>query len=292
MSIQPQPIGIIGLGLVGSALADRLIENGFQVVGFDVDQQKRADAVRQGLQVCGDANGVFDICETILLSLPTSQVVKEVIDQVEPALRIGHTIIDMTTGNPDEMVALGKQLQNQNVKYAEAAIAGSSSQLRKGEVVLFVAGIDRKEPGWSLVHSMLQLFGSRIFYLGEIGAASRFKLVHNLMLGLHRAVLAEGLTFGQAMGFDASSTLEVLRQSPAWSGVMETKGKKMVLADYAPQARLSQHLKDVRLIIEIASRSGTSTPLSTLHRELLEKAEKLGFGDADNSAIIEAFRKE
>ena len=109
MSVEPQPVGIIGLGLVGSALTGRLIQNGFQVVGFDVDQQKQAEAVRRGLQGCVDANGVFDICETILLSLPTSLVVREVIDQVEPALRVGHTIIDMTTG--EERAPPGAVLQ-------------------------------------------------------------------------------------------------------------------------------------------------------------------------------------
>ena len=137
---------------------------------------------------------------------------------------------------------------------------------------------------------LLAAITSKHFHLGPVGTASRFKLVHNLVLGLHRAVLAEGLEFAESLGFDQEVTLEILKQTPAQSGVMETKGRRMVERDYGLQARLSQHLKDVRLILAEAERAGTNTPLSRIHKTLLEQAEELGFGDADNSAVMEAFR--
>ncbi|MHA1570886.1 MAG: NAD(P)-dependent oxidoreductase, partial [Alphaproteobacteria bacterium] len=124
-------------------------------------------------------------------------------------------------------------------------------------------------------------------YLGAIGQAARFKLVHNLILGLNRAALAEALLFGQSMGIAPADTLRILEQTPAASTVMQTKGHKMVTRDYAPQALISQHLKDVRLILEQAKTHGAPTPLSAVHRRILERAEARGFGDADNSAVIE-----
>jgi 3-hydroxyisobutyrate dehydrogenase-like beta-hydroxyacid dehydrogenase len=123
-----------------------------------------------------------------------------------------------------------------------------------------------------------------------VGTASRFKLVHNLVLGLNRAVLAEGLSFAKVLGFDPERVLEILKETPACSKVMESKGRKMVSGDRAPQARLSQHLKDVRLIVAAAEQRGLPIPLSRVHQQLLERAERLGFGDADNSAVIEAYR--
>jgi 3-hydroxyisobutyrate dehydrogenase-like beta-hydroxyacid dehydrogenase len=115
------------------------------------------------------------------------------------------------------------------------------------------------------------------------------KLVFNLVLGLNRAALAEGLAFANACGLDPAEALRVLRSGVAYSRVMETKGPKMVGHDFRPQARLSQHLKDVRLILAEARRAGAAVPLSELHRALLERLEAAGLGDADNAAIIRAF---
>ena len=115
------------------------------------------------------------------------------------------------------------------------------------------------------------------------------KLVVNLVLGLNRAVLAEGLSFARANGLDAEAALAILRAGPAYSGVMDTKGPKMLRGDFTPEARLSQHHKDVRLILESGLRAGIDLPLSRVHDRLLDAAEKQGLGDADNSAIIRAF---
>ena len=111
------------------------------------------------------------------------------------------------------------------------------------------------------------------------------KLVTNLVLGLNRAALAEGLVFAQQLDLDLTQALDVMRRSMAYSRIMDTKGEKMITQDFTPQAKLSQHLKDVRLMLAASS---IPLPLSETHRQLLEKAEALGFGDADNSAVIKA----
>jgi 3-hydroxyisobutyrate dehydrogenase-like beta-hydroxyacid dehydrogenase len=116
------------------------------------------------------------------------------------------------------------------------------------------------------------------------------KLVTNLVLGLNRAALAEGLAFAQAVGVEPEAALEVLEGSLAYSRVMDAKGRKMVEGDFTPQARLSQHLKDVRLMLRAAAGAGLTLPLSEAHRRLLERAEELGWGDRDNSAVINAIR--
>ena len=117
------------------------------------------------------------------------------------------------------------------------------------------------------------------------------KLTTNLALGLHRAALAEALAFAGALGLDLDLALTVLRESSSYSRVMDVKGHKMLRRDYTPQARLSQHLKDVRLLLEAGAAAGLELPLSDLHRRLLERAEAAGLGGLDNSAIMEVFRK-
>ena len=117
------------------------------------------------------------------------------------------------------------------------------------------------------------------------------KLVLNLVLGLNRAVLAEGLEFARASGIDPWLALEILKASPAYSRAMDTKGARMLNEDFEPEARLSQHLKDVRLILASGERSGAQLPLSEAHRALLEIAESAGFGSLDNSAVIKALQR-
>lgn len=117
------------------------------------------------------------------------------------------------------------------------------------------------------------------------------KLVSNLVLGLNRASLAEGLSFARSLELDDEATLRVLTGTMAYSRIMDTKGRKMIEGDFGTQARLSQHLKDVRLMLDAAETDGLRLPLSETHRGLLELAEEAGFGDADNSAVIKAYHK-
>ena len=131
------------------------------------------------------------------------------------------------------------------------------------------------------------MLGANIYHVGASGSAAKMKLVSNLVLGLNRAALAEALVFANAIGVDPASALEVLRGSMAYSRVMDVKGQKMLDEDFTVQARLSQHLKDVRLILA----SGVTLPLSETHRQLLEHAESMGLGEVDNSAIIKAIQQ-
>ena len=280
-------VGLIGVGLLGSALANRLIDSGLRVHGFDSSEERLEALNQSGGIVCVSAAEVAQNCNVLIISLPTSDVVLSLIGQLRTDFQPSQIVVDTTTGDPQQMVAVGQSLAELGVSYLEATVAGSSAQVTAGEVALLLGGDAEVVES---VKPLLAAITSKHFHLGPVGTASRFKLVHNLVLGLHRAVLAEGLVFAESLGFDSDETLEILKQTPAASGVMETKGTRMVEADYALQARLSQHLKDVRLIIAEAERGGAHTPLSRIHKTLLEQAESLGFGDADNSAVIEAYR--
>jgi 3-hydroxyisobutyrate dehydrogenase-like beta-hydroxyacid dehydrogenase len=138
----------------------------------------------------------------------------------------------------------------------------------------------------------LECFSRQIFYAGPCGSGAKMKLASNLVLGLNRAALAEGLAFAGAIGLDLEAALEVFMGTMAHSRIMDTKGRKMVQRDFQTQARLSQHLKDVRLMIDAAGDAGLALPLSQTHRGIMEAAERAGYGEADNSALIEAYRTD
>jgi 3-hydroxyisobutyrate dehydrogenase-like beta-hydroxyacid dehydrogenase len=280
-------VGMIGLGLLGSAIAERLLAAGFEVVGYDVEDARRQALTGVGGKAVDDAGDVFAKCVPVLLSLPNSGVVAQVVSATGESIRPDALVIDTTTGDPQAAEAMGRQLAARGVRYLDATVAGSSEQARQGEVLVMVGG---EESAFTAASAVLATFAADAFYVGPWGAGSRMKLVVNLVLGLNRAVLAEGLTLAEALGLDPQRALELLQASAAYSKVMDIKGQKMLDRDFQPQARLSQHLKDVRLILEAGGRTGAALPLSSLHRELLERAEVAGWGDADNSAVIEVFR--
>ena len=267
-------IGLLGIGLIGSVIAERLRAAGFRVVGYDPVVPKHDD-----VEMVANARAVFEVCETVVLSLPDGKAVRSVMDEVESVLDERHLIINTTTGDAEWV----------HPRVIEATIGGSSVMLRDGKASLFLGGeatlIARAKP-------VLSALGSRRFHLGDVGAGTRFKLVHNMAIGLNRVVVAETLQFAEALGFDPKQTLEILVQSPASSVAMKAKGPKMAASDYdPPQARLTQHLKDVRLMLAAAREASVGIPLTQVHEGLLEKAEALGFGEADNAAVIESYRK-
>lgn len=280
-------LGLIGIGLLGSAIAGRLLASGYRIHGYDTNRDQLGGFEKIGGVPCKSAKEVVGECGILILSLPTSEVVRTLIEELRETSVEGRMIIDTTTGDPSVMISFDSELKNRGASYVEATVAGSSSQVTRGEVSLFLGG---ESSTLDLLKPLFSAISSKHFHLGPVGSASRFKLVHNLVLGLHRAVLAEGLVFAEELGFDQERTLNILKQSPAASGVMQTKGRRMVEGDYEPQARLSQHLKDVRLILSEVDQASMNAPLSVTHHDLLDQAVQLGYGDADNSAIIEAYR--
>ena len=206
-----------------------------------------------------------------------------------PVLAPGTVILDATTGDPDVSVEIGRILAERGVAYLDTTVSGSSAQASAGETLFMVGG--PKEP-FDQCEGLFRVLAGQTIHTGPCGTGAKMKLVTNLVVGLNRAALAEGLVFATMLGLDAANALEVLRASMAYSRIMDTKGGKMVRGDFEPQARLSQHLKDVRLILAAAARTGQHLPLSQAHRELLERAEQLGLGALDNSAILRAIESQ
>jgi 3-hydroxyisobutyrate dehydrogenase-like beta-hydroxyacid dehydrogenase len=273
-----ETIGLIGVGLLGSAIASRLTAAGYGVMGYDLLPERRLGA--------SSAQEVADKCRTIILCLPTSDVAAEVIGALK--LTAGTTIVDCTTGEPETMAAMGAKLAKSNVDYLDATVLGSSRVVRNGAAVVMAGG---RRPVFDAAVPLFRTFSSRAFYLGSYGAGARMKLVANLALGLHRAVLAETLAFAHACEVSPVDALEVLKAGAAYSRVMDDKGQKMLDHDFSVEAKLSQHLKDVRLILASADAKHAKTPLSQVHRQLLERLEAEGYGEVDNSAIIMAYEK-
>ena len=281
-----QRVGVIGLGLMGTAISQRLLEFNYVPVLWNRTPEKAEPLLNRGA-IWSD--NPLSECDRVIVSLYSSDVVEEVLRQMmSGCVRSKQIIIDTTTGNPNDSINLAKSLSAVGAAYLDAPISGSSEQTRRGEATALVSG-DRA--AFEACDDLWPVLSGNVFYVGSSGNAARMKLVSNLVLGLNRAALAEGLVFAESLGIDLTTALEVLRGSAAYSRQMDTKGQKMIGRDFSVQARLSQHLKDVRLILDAAATSGTQLSLLDTHRQILEQAESMGLGELDNSAVIEAIRR-
>lgn len=278
-------IGLIGLGLMGTALTERLLEHGFRVLVWNRSREKAGPLIARGAEW---SDNPLATCERVILSLYTTEVVEEVLRQMDSGLHPGQIIVDTTTGEPEQTAALGARLAVRGIHYLDAPISGSSEQTRRGEATVIVGG-DRAT--FEACADLWRVMGAKVFHVGACGSAARMKLISNLVLGLNRAALAEGLAFAEAIGVLPAAALEVMIGSNAYSKAMDVKGRKLVERDFTVQARLSQHLKDVRMMLQAAQAAGMKLPLADTHRRLMEQAEAAGLGDLDNSAIIEVLRK-
>lgn len=276
-----EPVGLIGLGLLGSALALRLSAAGFAVVGCDIDPAKSAAGER-----VASAREVAARCRRIVVCVLTAEQSAQALASMGDALAPGALVVDTTTGDPDAMAALGEALAARGVGYVDAAIGGGSTQVRAGDALVLAGG---RDADLAAAADLLDAFGREVRRMGGPGDGARAKLVFNLVLGLHRAALAEGLGLARALGLDLPATLEALMAGAARSAAMEAKGAKMLARDFAPQARLDQHLKDVLTIRAAARTHGARTPLSDTHADLLRALADAGHGGLDNSAVLLAY---
>jgi 3-hydroxyisobutyrate dehydrogenase-like beta-hydroxyacid dehydrogenase len=276
-------VGMIGLGLMGTAFVERLLGANYTVYVTNRTRQKADELVARGA-IWSD--NPLEVCDRVLVSLYTTDTVEEVLETLKVGLRPGQIVIDTTTGEPQQTARLGARLAERGVHYLDAPFSGSSEQTRRGQATTIVGG---RRDVFEACRDLFECCAAKATYVGPCGSGAKMKLVSNLVLGLNRAALAEGLVFAEALGLDLEAALDVLTSSMAYSRIMDTKGTKMIQGDFRTQARLSQHLKDIRLILNAAAESGQKLPLTETHQQLLEAAESAGFGDADNSAVIRAF---
>ncbi|MFN9718666.1 MAG: NAD(P)-dependent oxidoreductase [Planctomycetota bacterium] len=280
------PVAMIGLGLMGTAMTARLLEHGFPVVVWNRSAEKAEPLLTLGARW---SDRPLTECSRAIISLYSSDVVRDVMDRMSDDLRSGTTLIDTTTGEPEDAMDLHTRLAIRHIEYLDAPISGSSEQTRHGDAVVMAGGT---RSAFDACEDLWRVLAKAVFYTGGSGSAAKMKLVSNLVLGLNRAALAEGLTYAEAIGVDPAAALQILKSSAAYSKVMDIKGRKMLDREFSPQARLSQHHKDVRIILESAAREGLQLPMSLAHSQLLGEAERRGLGALDNSAIIEALRPQ
>ena len=283
-------IAYIGMGLLGSALAGSLIKAGYTVRGFDVAPERmREHEGRGGVPARSPADAARGAA-VVMTCLMTADLVGEVLlgpDGAIDAASPGVLVIDNSTIHPDASAALAARLAARGIPMLDAPVAGSSGQARRREAPVMVGG---DAEVFARGRPILDALSERVRHVGPSGAGARAKLVVNLVLGLNRLALAEGLLFGLRQGLDGKALLAILKESSAYSRAMDIKGERMIEGNFQAEGKLAQHLKDVELMLEVGHGAGAPLLATALHRQLLLAGVACGLGEHDNSAIIAVLR--
>jgi 3-hydroxyisobutyrate dehydrogenase-like beta-hydroxyacid dehydrogenase len=285
------PVAIIGLGLMGEVYAQRLLDAGIAVSGYDVDPATRARLKEIGGEPAGMIADLAKPARCILIAVFSTAQVEDVIENhLLPALGEGSNkiVLCMSTCDPDQVAALAARVVPRGIRYLDVPVSGTSDQVRRGDGVALIGGdkaiADEVAP-------ILDALFVRRFHVGKIGDGGRAKLAVNLILGLNRLALAEGLVFAERMGLDPAAFLEVAKGSASYSQVMETKGPKMVRGDFSPEGRVKQSLKDAHMMLDQGTALGQPLKSLQVHVDTLEACVKAGEAELDNSAIIKEVRR-
>jgi putative dehydrogenase len=286
---EPRTVGIVGLGLMGRAFAARLTQAGCRVVGHDVRPPQGLAGVEMQTSL---ADLAAQSSVLVLAVYDTAQVEQVLFGPGGlaglPAPRA--PVVCTSTCDPDEIERIAQLCLAQDQPFMEVPFSGTSQQVVRGKGVGLVGGDPALEAQLAWV---LDILAPRRQHVGRCGDAGRAKLAVNLVLGLHRAALAEGLNFGRCVGLDPGRLLEIFQGSAAASSVMPIKGPLMVRRAYdAPQSRVDQSLKDFALIRAQGRKAGQPLPLASVYVELLESCVARGEGHLDNAVIHEAIARQ
>lgn len=289
MSRGPEKIGFIGLGNMGNPMCGRLLDGGLEVRVYDADagaleRMCEAGAARAGSPA--DVANVASGMDAVLLSLPNSEVVEEVVlgdGGLAEGLRPGTTVIDMSSSRPSSTRRIAAELDRRGISMLDAPVSGGVARARSGELAVMVGG---EHALYERYLPLLRTIGEKVFHVGGIGAGHLAKALNNLLSATTLASAAEAVLLGERAGLDPEALIEVVNVSTGRSNSTEVKFPRYIL-NGAFDAGFSTGLydKDVSIALETAAEEGFPMPVGEAVGEVWRRAVEAGYGPEDHTRL-------
>ena len=281
-------IGIVGLGLLGHAIASRLIKAGHTVIGFDVLPDRVSALAAMGGTPASSAAAVAQSAEavcTLLPSLATAEAAILGAGGILAGARPDLAVIQMSTISPTLTERLAREVTARGLGFLDCPVSGTSSMVERGDGIFFVGGDRALFARWQPV---LESVLARAVLVGRVGQAMVLKLVANLLVALNSAAAAEALTLARKAGLDLSLALDVLNASAAASSMLKVRGPMIVRGEFPAQMKLDLFMKDIHLMQEAATAVGAPLPFTDLAERLYAAAQAQGHGGEDLAVVVTA----
>ncbi|MCX5819934.1 MAG: NAD(P)-dependent oxidoreductase [Deltaproteobacteria bacterium] len=285
-----EKVSVIGLGLMGSALATLLMRAGYQVSGFDIIPKQMTRLTSLGLRTVHSPREGARGADLILLSLPSWSAVLQAMEGeggVMEEVKKGQIVVDTSTSPPLESKALGERLAKKGIAWMDVPISGSSQQAREGNMV-FMAGGDKTV--FNRIRPILDQIGKKTVYAGKSGEGATLKLVINHTLYLNQAAAIEGLVLGLKAGLDPDVLLDAMTSGAASSDLLISRGKDMLQGEFSAKGPLFVANKDLALSLEMARQCGVVLPVGALYQQFLLKAHYNGWDREDATSVMKIYQ--
>jgi 3-hydroxyisobutyrate dehydrogenase-like beta-hydroxyacid dehydrogenase len=284
--MQTRKVGMVGLGLMGSALAASLLKSGFQVVGYDPVAEKSAALAARGGEIARSSREVAERSDVLLTSLPSDAALRDAVlgqDGIAAAARSGLILIETSTLTIEAKEEVRRALEHAGVDMLDAPLNGTPVHVAHKQVFVFASG---KKDVYDACRPIFEGFSQKSYYLGAFGMGMKMKFINNLLVTIHKVAAAEALVLGMKAGMDPEMIHEVIREGAGTSRMFEVKGALMVTGAYAePMMKLDLFLKDIKLISDFADALRCPTPLHAAAKQFFTAAGAKGFGKCDTASV-------
>ena len=285
-------IGFIGLGNMGEPMATNLVKAGFDVIGFDLIEEAKKKAERNGIQIAKDAFSASENVDALISMLPASEHVESLYLGENGLLsKLDNTvlIIDCSTIAPNSAIKVANQAKDLDLSMVDAPVSGGVVGAQESTLTFIVGGADNNV---ERARPLLEKMGSNIFHAGSNGAGQVAKVCNNMLLAIHMCGTAEAIALGVKNGLDASVLSEIMRKSSGGNWSLEVYNPYPGVMSSAPASRnyeggfLNKLMaKDLGLAKEASESTNSETPMGDLARKLYQDLINQGYEDLDFSSI-------
>jgi 3-hydroxyisobutyrate dehydrogenase-like beta-hydroxyacid dehydrogenase len=276
-------VGLIGLGNMGTAFAERLLEGGFSLVVYNRTAAKAEPLTKRGATLADSAADLAGGVDVVLTSLANDEALESVAAEVVPAARPGTVLVDLSTVSPAASARVAQQTEAASVDYVRAPVSGNPTVVRGGNLSFIVSGdpdvLARVEP-------VLLAIGPTIQHVGDAEEARTVKLAINLMVAGIADLMSEALVLGEAAGVSRAELLEVMGNSAVGAPFVKYKTEPLLRDDFSATFTTALMKKDLDLALEVARESGAEVPITRELGKLFGEASEAGYADDDFIALF------
>jgi len=284
-------VGIIGLGMLGNAVALHLLDSGFEVTVYNRTKEKTTQAKENGAKVATSPKEIAENSELVITVVKDASAVREISFEKDGIIEGKHgklIVADMSTIDPTESKNISKKFQEYNIHKLDIPVMGGPNVAITGDLVMMVSG---NKESFDHCKNVLEKIANKVFFLGESGVAHTVKLAMNLQITMLALALSEGITLVKKANVDPKIFLKILNSTYFKTGMSEKKAYKMVEGKYDATFTLANLKKDINTMTSAAKSLGIELPMIKKAEEVYENAVKEGFGEMDYTGIIEYIKK-
>jgi len=280
-------VGVIGLGMLGSAVAEHLFDSGFQVSAYNRTKEKTIYLENKGVKIFTSPKDVAINSELVIIIVKDAKAVKDISFGKDSIIEGRHDkliVADMSTIDPTESKKISKQFQDNDIYKLDIPVMGGPNVAISGDLVMMVSGNKNSYEGCK---SIFKKIANKVFFLGGEGVAHSVKLAMNLQITMLALALSEGITLLKKSNVDPKIFLEILNSTYFKTGMSEKKAYKMIEGNYDATFTLANLKKDISTMTNTAKSLGIELPMISKAEEVYENAINAGLGDIDYTGIIE-----